>query len=196
MGKKGIKFSEEHKRKLSEAHKGKKFSEETKRKMSEAKKGRKRSEETKRKISETMQGRKHSEERKRRSSEGQKGRKHSEEHKRKIGEAQKGKTLSEETRVKISIAHGGDGNLYKPYSTHALRRWANAVKDRDECCIYCFSEDNLEAHHKLMKSKHPDVMYEVWNGITLCKTCHRIEHRHERERIRNNKATNILHLVL
>ena len=40
-GKTGLpKHSEEHKRKISEAHKGKKFSEETKRKMSEAGKGR------------------------------------------------------------------------------------------------------------------------------------------------------------
>ena len=60
---KGIKKSEEHKRKISEAHKGKKngpHSEETKRKMSEAKKGKKRApftEEHKRKMSEARRRR-------------------------------------------------------------------------------------------------------------------------------------------
>lgn len=37
--KKRRQFSEEHRRKLSEAHKGKRFSEETRRRMSEAKRG-------------------------------------------------------------------------------------------------------------------------------------------------------------
>lgn len=64
---KGRQFSEETRRKLSEAKKGKgmQFSEETKRKMSEAKKGKYRSEEIKRKISEANKGRHHSEETKR-----------------------------------------------------------------------------------------------------------------------------------
>lgn len=58
---KGKQFSDEHKKKLSEAHKGKpawnkgkSTSEETKKKMSEAKKGKKYSEETKKKMSNVM----------------------------------------------------------------------------------------------------------------------------------------------
>ena len=56
---KGNKFSDEHCRKMSEAHKGKKrapFTDETRRKMSEAKKGRTVSEETRRKMSEAHKG--------------------------------------------------------------------------------------------------------------------------------------------
>ena len=52
----GLKRSEESKKKMSEAHKGKHHSEETKRKLSEAHKGKKKSEEHKRKLSESRQG--------------------------------------------------------------------------------------------------------------------------------------------
>ena len=99
--------SEEHKRKLSEAHKGernsmfgKKHSKETRRKISEANKGNTKmlgkhlSEESKRKISEAMKGKKLSDETKRKLSEAHKGKKRvplSEEHKRKISEACKGR---------------------------------------------------------------------------------------------------------
>ena len=51
-----------HAEHISLHHKGKTFSEETKKKMSEAKKGKHRSEETKKKIAESMKGKHHSEE--------------------------------------------------------------------------------------------------------------------------------------
>ena len=53
----GKKLSEEHKRKISEAHKGKKLSEEHKRKISESNKGRVVSQETRKKISKALKGR-------------------------------------------------------------------------------------------------------------------------------------------
>ena len=55
---KGKQFSEEHKKKLSEAHKGKQFSEEHKNKIGEAHKGKKHSEETRKKMSEAQKGNK------------------------------------------------------------------------------------------------------------------------------------------
>ena len=49
-------FSEEHKKKMSEAHKGKHYSEEARRKMSEAGKGKHMSDEAKRKMSVAKKG--------------------------------------------------------------------------------------------------------------------------------------------
>jgi hypothetical protein len=79
-GASGYVFSEETKRKLSEAKKGKKHSEETRRKHSERMKGENNlnygkspSEETRRKRSEANKGKKHSEETRRKQSEAKKG---------------------------------------------------------------------------------------------------------------------------
>lgn len=37
----------------------------------------------------------------------------------------------------------------------------------------------LHAHHKEHFSKHIELRYEVSNGITLCKDCHRLRHDHK-----------------
>ena len=122
----GQKLSDEHRRKLSEAHKGKKQSDEHRRKLSEAAKKRPpRLEESNEKSRQAMLGRKASEESRAKMSQAQKGKSQgplSEAHKRKISEANKGKSkpprteehksklgrkgkkLSEETKRKMSEA--------------------------------------------------------------------------------------------
>lgn len=60
-----------------------------------------------------------------------------------------------------------------------LKTWADLVKSRDGWkCTKCGAMRRLHAHHIEMKSKRPDLMFEVSNGITLCKSCHMKEHRH------------------
>ena len=99
---KGRKFSEDHKRKLSESHKGQIVGEETRRKLSESGKGRVVSEESRRKMSEAAKIRTSSEEVRKKFSEMHKGKVVSEETKRKISEAKKGKVVSEEHKKKLS----------------------------------------------------------------------------------------------
>lgn len=101
---KGRHFSEEHKRKISEANKGqvpwlkgKHMSDESRRKMSEVKKG----------DRNPMYGKHLSEETRKKLSEVHKGHSTSEETKRKIGEANKGHIVSSETKRKISEAKKG-----------------------------------------------------------------------------------------
>jgi len=103
----GKPLSEETKIKISEARKGKPLSEETKIKISEARKGKPLSEEHRRKLSEAHKGKTRSEETKRKISEAHKGKKISEASKIKLSEALKGKLLSEEHRRKMSEAHKG-----------------------------------------------------------------------------------------
>jgi len=130
MGKKnpnyGKKFSDEHRRKISEGRKGIIISEETRRKISLSGKGIKKphSEEHKKKISEANKGRKNSEETRNKISESMKGkniwskgRPCSEDTKQKLREYATGRSHpnkphfpSEETKKKMSIART---NYYK-----------------------------------------------------------------------------------
>jgi hypothetical protein len=104
MATKGIKLSEEHKKKLSLAKLGKKlppFSEEHKRKIGLGNKGKIKSEETRKKLSESLKGRIVW-------NKGLKGinKGHivSEETRRKIGLKHKGKIVSKEARLKMRMA--------------------------------------------------------------------------------------------
>jgi hypothetical protein len=53
-----------------------------------------------------------------------------------------------------------------------MHRWAFKVKDRDCYCDICASEADLEAHHLNSVVDNKEHMYDVDNGIALCKSCH------------------------
>jgi len=120
----GKKFSEEHRKKLSEALSRRKLSEETRKKLSESKMGennpfygKKFSEEHRKKLSEAHLGKKLSEETRKKLREahiGEKnhnwGKTHSEETRKKLREANLGKKRSEETRRKVSESKTGKNN--------------------------------------------------------------------------------------
>ena len=106
-GEKSKKFSEDTRRKMSQARKGKKSSVETIRKMSGENNpnfGKPRSAKTRRKISEAQKGKIISAETRRKLSEVNKGKKLSEEHRRKIS----GKPKSAEMRRKLSESLKGE----------------------------------------------------------------------------------------
>jgi hypothetical protein len=118
--------------------------------------------------------------------------------------AMKGKKHSDEAKKKMSIAHKGkpapwhkrygadnphyfkDRSLLKKSDNRkydvAYQEWRKQVKDRDgwkckidnnDCCGI------LEAHHILTWREHPELRYEVNNGITLCKFHHPRKHTEE-----------------
>jgi len=117
----GKHLSEDHRKKLSDAHKGKPQSENQRLAIMKALKGHTVSEETRMKISNAQKGRKltpdrckqnsechkglhHTEETRKKMSESAKGKVRTLEHCLNIGKAQKGKKISEERRIKQSIA--------------------------------------------------------------------------------------------
>ena len=55
--------------------------------------------------------------------------------------------------------------------------WATLVKERDGKCAECGSVYDLHAHHVKGYKRHPELRYDVNNGITLCGECHRNYHR-------------------
>lgn len=187
---KGKQFSEESKRKMSEAKKGKKYrlgkhhSEKSKRKIGKAMKGNKprlgkrHSEESKRKMSETRKGEKSP----------RWGKPHSEETKRKIGEAQKGeKSNNWKGGITPIVTLIRESSVYE--------QWRSDVFIRDDfTCQKCGEKGGiLEAHHiesfnKLIQkvkeylpllSLYDGAMiyaplWNIDNGITLCKKHHRL----------------------
>lgn len=55
--------------------------------------------------------------------------------------------------------------------------WALLVKERDKKCVNCKGLFDLHAHHVKLYKTHPELRYDVNNGITLCSTCHREFHK-------------------
>ena len=171
----GKHLSEEHKKKLSEAHKGLKASEETKKKISESLKGRQHSEETKKKISDAHKG--------------VKRKKFSEEHMRRMSESLKGRKFSKETRRKLSdVQKGSLGNNWQggiASGNNKIRRgieyrlWREAVFARDGwiCQKTGIKGGCLRCHHIQNFSDHPELRFAIDNGITLSKKAHQEFHR-------------------
>lgn len=59
--------------------------------------------------------------------------------------------------------------------TEEYKTWRAKVFDRDgfKCQICGKVGGVLNAHHIKEFSKHPELRYEIDNGITLCESCHK-----------------------
>lgn len=64
-------------------------------------------------------------------------------------------------------------------NSHKYKIWRKSVFNRDSrSCRMCFYKgDQVHAHHIKSFSKHPDLRFDINNGITLCKECHKNEHK-------------------
>ena len=183
--KKGFKFSEEHRKHLSEAHKGQKawnkgkqHSKKTREKISEAIKKAFLSKEYRKKISEAAKLRKLSEETKEKISIANKGRKWSEESKRKLSKTLRRHKLSKETKKKISESHIGKmmkdenpnwqgGKSFEPYTTDWTETLKRAIRERDNYICQLCSQYGNTVHHKDYNKKNCNPN----NLITLCISC-------------------------
>lgn len=123
-----------------------------------------------------------------------KGKKHTEEHNKNVSLAKKGKKFSEEHKIKLResrkklFASGYKPHNYKEdrstlcrFSKQGERRtsiyfnWRKEVWKRDNFKCRLLDENcsgRIEAHHILGWSSHPELRYEINNGITLCHAHH------------------------
>jgi hypothetical protein len=67
--------------------------------------------------------------------------------------------------------------MNKNISIRNLNAWAVKVKEAVPFCEWCYSEDNLEAHHILPKAKFPQHALDLKNGRTMCNYCHTMIHK-------------------
>jgi hypothetical protein len=72
-------------------------------------------------------------------------------------------------------------------SARALE-WSRAVYERDgysctECG--CLRGGKLNAHHLKSWAEHPELRFDVANGVTLCRECHAKKHPGRENLIRN-----------
>lgn len=98
-----------------------------------------------------------------------------------------GKKHSSETKNEMSGSRRGASNSnWKGGLTEQMRgirrspeyyRWRKDVLSRDNhTCRLCGLKKNLHVHHKQPVVECPDKIFEVSNGLTLCRKCHEETH--------------------
>ena len=124
-----------------------------------------------------------------------KGRKLTEETRKRMSISRIGHPVSESTKEKIRLSKlgkhrpdmiGENNPVWNPNRQEVMNNirrinldehkiWSKAVKKRDNWRCRISNEEckgGLESHHILSYSKHPDLRYEISNGITLCHFHH------------------------
>jgi 5-methylcytosine-specific restriction endonuclease McrA len=117
----------------------------------------------------------------------------SEETKERIRKANKGKKpyiMTDEIRRKISISNGGTGisdrtnKRYYHLNDIKYKSWRSEVFLRDNwTCQMCGKRSKkkesvyIEPHHIKGWAKYPKLRYELSNGISLCRECHKLTHK-------------------
>lgn len=98
----------------------------------------------------------------------------------------KGKHLSESAKEKCRLGKLGEkhwnwkGGITKLENrirkTAEYRNWRIAVLKRDDyTCVWCRKRGgNLEVDHIKQFAYYPELRFELSNGRTLCRVCHRI----------------------
>jgi len=108
------------------------------------------------------------------------GYKHSKEAKKKMSKARKGKKFTIEHRRNMSKATY-KGAKYRNWKERIRRSfeykiWRENVFKRDDWrCQECKKRGNvyIEAHHIFSFAYYPNLRFEIGNGITLCRKCHK-----------------------
>ena len=156
---KGVKFTESHKQKISEALKGHPISKENQRKMVEAYTLKGHTPEVKRKISESLKGNTHT-----------LGHKH-----------------TEETKAKLRELFSGDKNpqwrggvKFFPYCTAFNEHLKESIRcSFDRRCFLCGAPENgqrLHVHH--VDYNKGQGCGQKWNLVPLCVSCHTKTNHH------------------
>lgn len=110
--------------------------------------------------------------------------------KRRATGSEPGRMYGPEVRARMSAAKKGTflgesnpnwrGGLVNPNQrlrvSYASKAWSLAVRNRDGQCVECGAAGKLHAHHIKPWKHHPELRFDVSNGVTLCPPCHQKVH--------------------
>jgi len=90
-------------------------------------------------------------------------------------EIRRGQRLSPETEFKELILGGVSTAEMRLRASPEYVQWRKGIYKRDDyTCRQCEARGGrLEAHHIKSFASHPELRFDIDNGITLCKSCHR-----------------------
>jgi len=90
---------------------------------------------------------------------------------------------AQKTRFKDHVYKSHQNDIARGKTEY--KEWRKSVYERDNySCQKCGARSGnghaveLHPHHIKPFASYPDLRYEVSNGVTLCKDCHRKEHKH------------------
>jgi 5-methylcytosine-specific restriction endonuclease McrA len=84
-------------------------------------------------------------------------------------------------RVDIRGTNGRIRGLRRDRQFAPYINWRNSVFQRDNyTCQECGKRSDVQAHHIKEWAQHPDLRYNVNNGVTLCVDCHANKHPKQR----------------
>ena len=100
-----------------------------------------------------------------------------------------GRCHSEETKRKMSQVHSGDRNSNwrggkcqrGRHEGGIYKRWTKRVFEYDNynCWVCGEKGGQLQSHHLKSWAKYPKLRFKIFNGITLCKECHKLYGYHK-----------------
>ena len=130
-------------------------------------------------------------------------RKVTEETRKRMSFARNGKKHTEESKYKISLSHTGSKHYrwnpnreevrYDRRNDPEYMQWRKKVYERDNWICRIKNENcvgRIEAHHILAWRSHPELRYEINNGITLCHA------HHPRKRAEEKKLVSFFHRLV
>ena len=99
------------------------------------------------------------------------------------------KCLSQYLGSLASLRIGELNANYKGYNDERrsvkarLKTWSKAIKNRDKQCKMCNDTSCLSAHHIKPYATHPELRFEISNGILLCGKCHAEQHKNDKRKV-------------
>lgn len=184
---KGVRWTDADRQRLSDAHRGKRLSPEHRAHIKAAMSGRTLSEAHKIALSKRFKGRYVSPETRRKLALANIGKSPSPQTRVKIGNARRGFRHTLASRQKISLSHRGERHYrwnadreallanVVGRTSHEYEAWRKAVWERDNFKCQLSNpacKGKLNAHHIKPWARYPDLRFAVSNGITLCHKHH------------------------